>query len=148
MEKKERPSIGVANIIKLGGAVLIGKRKNSHGHGSWSFPGGHLEKYECFYDCAKRELEEETGLMSDLDVVYRSKTPFTFTEDFFYKENKHYITFFMIADQISSKLPVVMEPDKMENWIYLPLNKINNLDNWFLPVQNLIKNGYIFENLK
>ncbi len=28
----------------------------------WSFPGGHVEKGESFYDCAVREVKEETGL--------------------------------------------------------------------------------------
>ena len=28
----------------------------------WSFPGGHVERGESAYDCALREVEEETGL--------------------------------------------------------------------------------------
>lgn len=28
----------------------------------WAFPGGHLEHGECFFQCAKREMEEETGI--------------------------------------------------------------------------------------
>jgi 8-oxo-dGTP diphosphatase len=41
MEK--RPLIGVSVIIIKDNQVLLGKRKNSHGSGTWAFPGGHLE---------------------------------------------------------------------------------------------------------
>ena len=33
--------------------------------GKWSFPKGHREKDETPYDCAKREIYEETGLTID-----------------------------------------------------------------------------------
>jgi len=40
---KKRPAVGVATIVLKNGKVLLGKRKGSHGSGSWAFPGGHLE---------------------------------------------------------------------------------------------------------
>ena len=40
--------------------VLVQNRKKSYP--GWSFPGGHVEKGESFYDCAVRETKEETGL--------------------------------------------------------------------------------------
>jgi len=39
----ERPKVGVGVIIVKNNKILFGKRKNAHGEGSWSFPGGHLE---------------------------------------------------------------------------------------------------------
>jgi len=43
--------------------VLVQNRKRKYP--GWSFPGGHVECGESFYDCAVREVKEETGL----DVV-------------------------------------------------------------------------------
>ena len=40
--------------------VLVQNRKKKYL--GWSFPGGHVEPGESFYDCAVREIREETGL--------------------------------------------------------------------------------------
>jgi 8-oxo-dGTP diphosphatase len=40
--------------------VLVQNRKKKSP--GWSFPGGHVERGESFYDCAVREVKEETGL--------------------------------------------------------------------------------------
>jgi len=52
----KRPLIGVAVIVIKENRVLLGKRKNSHGSGTWAFPGGHLEFNESIEDCARREV--------------------------------------------------------------------------------------------
>ncbi len=45
-----RPHVGVAIIVVKGNRVLLGKRKNTHGSGTWQFPGGHLEFNESIED--------------------------------------------------------------------------------------------------
>jgi len=131
--KEKRPKVGLGIIIKKEDKILLGKRKNSHGEGDWCPPGGHLEFFETLEECAKRETKEETGLeVSELKFL-------AVTNDFFEKENKHYITIFMIAEA-EGELKV-MEPEKCEKWEYF---EIDNLpENLFKPFENLLKQDKI-----
>ncbi|HLC72404.1 MAG TPA: NUDIX domain-containing protein [Candidatus Nanoarchaeia archaeon] len=61
-EQKQRPSVGIAAIIRKGKKVLMMKRRNAHGAGTWCFPGGHLELNETFEKCAQHKTKEETVL--------------------------------------------------------------------------------------
>ena len=78
----KKPKIGIGVIIIKDNKVLFGKRKNSHGDGTWSLPGGHLEFGESWEDCALREVEEEVGItINNLHFV-------TATNDIFQAEEK------------------------------------------------------------
>ena len=139
----KRPKVGLATILKKDGQILIGERKNSHGHKTLAFPGGHLEYFENFLNCARRELEEETGLIYKEDFLYLEEEPISLTNDFFEKESKHYVTLFMEAIQVSKKEPKIMEPKKLNYWSYTSWEELlKKQDRLFLPIQNLIKQGY------
>jgi 8-oxo-dGTP diphosphatase len=127
-----KPLVGVGVIIKRDNTVLIGKRINSHGDGTWSFPGGHLEFGESPEQCAVREVEEETGLhISDVSKL-------TFTNDIFPKENKHYITLFVTA-VCKNGDPQLLEPQKCAEWKWVEWNNLPRP--LFTPIENLIKEG-------
>jgi 8-oxo-dGTP diphosphatase len=71
------------------GRVLLIRRQRSHGAGSWSTPGGHLDFGETPAACAMRETEEETG-------VRVARVEFlAITNDVFLDDDKHYITVWM-----------------------------------------------------
>jgi len=141
METK-RPAVGVAGIVVYGGDyVLLGKRKNAHGNRTWGFPGGHLENFESLEKCLKRELKEETGLILGKNVLLLDKNPVAITNDFFKKENKHYVTLYMLARHVSGN-PKVLEFNKCERWALMNWYELCKRDDLFLPIQNLIKQNY------
>lgn len=125
--------IGIGVIVIKNNKVLLGKRKNSHGEGSWCFPGGHLEFNEEIEECGKREVLEETG------IKIKNIKLGPFTNDIFKKEGKHYVTLFLTADYDSGKVRV-MEPDKFEKWEWFEWGKLPKP--LFLPIQNLLKQKF------
>jgi 8-oxo-dGTP diphosphatase len=130
---EERPHIGVAVIVVRDKRILLGRRRNSHGGGTWAFPGGHLEFGESIEDCARREVFEETGLcIGDLRCG-------PYTNDIFFQENKHYVTLFVLADWESGE-PQVKEPEKCERWEWFAWPPA--AEPLFLPIRNLIKQGF------
>ncbi|HGY9596877.1 TPA: NUDIX hydrolase [Vibrio campbellii] len=135
MNKQVR--VGVATIILRDGAILLGERIGSHGANTWATPGGHLELGESIEDCAKREVLEETGLIVD------SIEKFTFTNDIFEKEGKHYVTLFVVASSASGE-PQVTEPDKCKQWKWCRLDDLP--EPLFLPLINLLKEDNTLEN--
>ncbi len=66
----KRPVVGVGSLIIENGKILLVKRGYPPSKGRWSIPGGHVEIGEGILDAARRELEEETGIMGEpLGVV-------------------------------------------------------------------------------
>lgn len=129
----EEPKVGVGVILVKENKVLLLKRKNAHGEGTWGFPGGHLEFNEEFEECVKREVEEETGItVSNIRFA-------GLTNDIFEKENKHYITVFMLCDWNAGEAQI-KEPEKCvaQEWFAWE----NLPQPLFLPIINLLKQEY------
>lgn len=124
------PRIGVGVCLLKDGKILLGKRINAHGQGAWAFPGGHLEFGETVSACARREVEEETGLQ----ITNIRRGPYT--EDFFLAENRHYITIIMIADWRAGK-PELREPHKCEQWAWFEWDHLPQ--QLFATFANLVK---------
>jgi len=128
----ERPGVGVLVILKYNDRILLGKRKGSHGHGEWSFPGGHLELNETIEECGKREVFEETGII----IKSNSKNNHQYTNDIFTKEKKHYITLYQtyILDELL--IPELVEPEKCFEWGWFDINNLP--EPLFLCVKNYL----------
>jgi 8-oxo-dGTP diphosphatase len=126
----KRPEVGVGVFVKRKGKILVGKRKGSHGAGTWALPGGHLEPGESFEACCKREVLEETGL------IINNIGPVVFTNDVFRDEGLHYITLFFKSDCESGEA-IVAEPHHCEEWRWVSLDAIPQPI--FLPLRNALK---------
>jgi 8-oxo-dGTP diphosphatase len=123
------PRVGVAAIIEKDGQVLLVKRKNAHGAGSWAVPGGHLEFGETPEKCAIRETREEVGIeITDVRFV-------AITNDIFADEGKHYITIWMRGTLQSGEPHIAAAREVAEvgwfNWKALP-------SPLFIPLENLL----------
>jgi len=125
-----RPGVGVLAILIYNNKVLLGKRKGSHGDGEWCFPGGHMELNETPNECAKRELNEETGIYlgekEGIDMGY--------TNDIFYTYKKHYITLYQLFNLDKMLIPELKEPDKCYQWLWCDIDNLP--DPLFLSVKN------------
>lgn len=128
----QRPKVGVGVIVERDGLVLAGQRKNTHGDGDWSLPGGHLEFKEDILLCAKREVFEETNINIKNPKIH------TITNDVFEKENKHYITIWVKASYSSGEIKI-KEPDKFLQIKWVDKQKFPEPK--FLPLKNLILQG-------
>ena len=129
----KRPLVGIAVIVIQDNRVLLGKRKNSHGEGTWAFPGGHLEFSESIEDCAAREVLEETG------IRIKNIRLGPYTNDIFVDEDKHYVTLFVIAEH-ESGTPELKEPLKCDKWQWFEWPP--DVRPHFLPIKNLLKQNF------
>jgi 8-oxo-dGTP diphosphatase len=133
-----QPRVGVGVFIFRDGKFLMGKRKGSHGQGSWSVPGGHLEFGETPEETATREVNEETGLkISNIHFA-------AITNDVFVDDKKHYITIWMTSNWKSGE-PVVMEPDKYIDQQWFDFDTLP--EPLFLPWEQLMKSEF-YEDIK
>lgn len=126
------PLPGVGVLLLREGKVLLGKRRGSHGEGSWAPPGGHVDEGESAEETARREVLEETGLRIERPRIG------PVTEDRF-PEGKHYLTTFVVADAPTGE-PQNLEPAKCEGWAWFGWDALPAP--LFLPLQSLHDSGY------
>ena len=127
---KKYVSVGVGIVINREDKILLLKRKNVHGDGTWSTPGGSLEFGETPEQCALREVKEEVGL-EIADVKFKAMT-----NDFFEQEGKHYISIWMEGKYIGGEAIINADYEMSDvgwfAWTDLPRPL-------FLSLQNLLE---------
>lgn len=117
--------VGIGVMIVKNQRVLLGHRVvNAADTGgiyepdSWCLPGGKQEYNETIFECAAREVKEETNLtVSRLEV-------FNALDDI--QPNKHFVTIHVLAHEYEGELKVT-EPDKQDEWRWFPLNALPDL---------------------
>lgn len=110
-----RPQVGVGVMMVREGRVLLGRRRGSHGDGTYSWAGGHLEFGETLEACAIREVREETGL------VVRRLSFLCLSNILAY--GKHYVDIQLLAEEFDGEAEV-REPHKIGEWAWYPLDAL------------------------
>ncbi len=128
--------VGVGVLIERNGQVLLILRKNAHGAGSWSPPGGHLEFGESPEECAAREAMEETGVQV-ADLRFKGVT-----NDIFEHEGLHYITIWMEGRYLSGEAHVA-DPEEVEQVCWFERDALPAP--LFLPLRNFL-GGRAYQN--
>ncbi|KAL5020515.1 hypothetical protein ScPMuIL_003407 [Solemya velum] len=136
-DKRGRPGVGVAVFVKSPRhphCILLGKRKNSTGEGTFALPGGHLEYGESWEHCGQRETLEETGLhlknvrlLSVLNVIDL-------------EANYHMVEVFLQGDvdeSVTSE-PQTMEPEKCEGWQWFHMDNLPPRENLFIGLREFL----------
>lgn len=121
-EYPHSPIIGVGGIIFRDEQVLLAKRGQEPGKGTWTLPGGVVELGECLEDALKREIMEELsvtiqvcGLVRLLDRIIRDESG---------KVRYHYV----IADYWGYPVSGEVRPGSdCADAGYVPLGKVHGL---------------------
>jgi 8-oxo-dGTP diphosphatase len=123
--------IGVELFARRADSILLGKRMNCYGAGTWALPGGHLEFNERLVDAICREAREELGAILKPEELRLA----TVVDDLQPENNQHYVhVSFEQSDPAWE--PQIMEPDRCEEWCYFPLDDLP--ENFFLPHTKIV----------
>jgi 8-oxo-dGTP diphosphatase len=109
-------AMGACVIVANGeGKILFGKRKGGYKAGTYGLPGGRVESNEPLLDTARRELEEETGLVAH-DMKY-----FGVVRE--WQETNSFIHFVYVCTNYSGDVEN-KEPEKCEGWEWFSLDAL------------------------
>ncbi len=132
--------VGTGVMLKRGNKILLGKRhldkiedgmpiaENMRVH-TWTMPGGKLEIGETLYDCAKREVFEETGITA-LDMKIISINDASEATGFF-------VTVGFVCENFEGEV-IEKEPEKISEWNWFDLDNLPSP--LFEPSASIIKN--------
>lgn len=117
-------------VVICRGNILLIERKFAPGKGSWALPGGFVNQFETYQECAVRELFEETGLKVPEKVVLGS-----IVSNHVFDNPKRGIGipritnafYFDIAPDFNGKLPKVKASDDAANAKWFSLAVVKNM---------------------
>lgn len=116
---EQQIKIGCEAYIVRNNTLLMGKRGNVYGSGTWALPGGHLEFMERANECIVRELKEEMNLTINPSEI----TLLALCDDLQPANNVHYLHITFRVD-IGSHEPELSEPDACAEWRWFPLDAL------------------------
>ncbi|MBI2610462.1 NUDIX domain-containing protein [Candidatus Kaiserbacteria bacterium] len=127
------PGVGVGICVMREGKVLLGYRKGGYRSDTWCFPGGKLELYEDWKECAVRETREESG------IEIKNIRFIGITNDVDPAHGSHYATIFLAADWKAGEASLT-EPDKFSSWEWFAWDALP--EPLFLSTRSFVEAGY------
>lgn len=124
-------------IVRTKGLIINSKNEISLGysHGTYQFPGGHLEEGESLEECLVREIKEETGIeLKDYSMKPFFKTVY-YTKNYRNsgKNRKNEIYFYVIKtdEVVNMSNSNFTDSEKFGNYEVrvIPLDKVENVLN-------------------
>ena len=119
-----RYAISAAGIIVEDGKVLMAHHVEP-GYDFWTLSGGQLEGDESIFDCARREMAEETGLAVELDrIVYIEE---------YSQPGYHFVKFFILCSGYSGRLTLDNKPEGEDHLVgvsFLSRAEIMEIEAW------------------
>ncbi len=110
-----RPQVGVGVVFIRDGRVFLAQREGSHGDSTWASAGGHLEAGETLEECARREAEEELGVVvGELRFLCVSNI---------IAYGKHYVDIEFLGD-IGNQVPRLAEPQGFSEFDWFLLDSL------------------------
>lgn len=134
MKERQWVKLVVYILLERGGKMLVGKRKGTFGDGYYCVPAGHIEKGETVFECARRELAEETGIKAGKFEFKCVKLMKNFKLDGVWADP--YVAFCVEAKNWKGE-PKNMEPYKNDEWEWHNTNKLP--DPLFPPMKRLLE---------
>lgn len=100
-----------------------------NGQGSyWTTPGGGARSSETFLECARRELQEETGFIGDLSVVMAERyAPLILNSGEVVLAHEQYFLFETSNPQICTDQWTVKERESIRQWKWLKAAELSSL---------------------
>jgi mutator protein MutT len=122
----DKPRVGAGLgviLVRSDGQILLGRRHVDpdkadsafRSAGEWCLPGGKLDWGETLEEGAKREVQEETGLViidPEVISIHNCKN-----------EHAHFMTAGLVAKKWTGE-PQVMEPDEITEWGWFYLDAL------------------------
>lgn len=115
MDEKYSFGIGVQCLLVKNNKILLGKRLNIFGDGTWGLPGGRLERGETIMETAKRELAEETGLQPLNMKIFDVSNPS--------KENNYFLQIGVLINHWIGQ-PENLEPNRCSALVFFDLDDL------------------------
>lgn len=99
--------------------LLMVRRAGAHGAGTWSVPGGWIEKWGDPLREAEREVMEEVGV--EVEAIDQAG----WTDAQHPADDIHAVTLWVVCRWVSGE-PVVAEPDKCPEVGWIPSSQVGN----------------------